>query len=170
MIGREDGNVVRLCGYDPTLEYCSDVFHALGYNGDTFSVLLAEAFSLSSHVCVDVDADQDGIKSTVGIEIYPGSLDATAGDGWGRTLEWLEDRNLCRAGERAAMSQFPRSVAVPELTSPVLGGHRTSEMVAVAHHIKLTFRPGQRVRAKAYVAIWRDWRSSIAQAGGAEAK
>jgi hypothetical protein len=168
MLSRPPG-AVRLCiyGLGPAemVEYLGRL--DWGGPGEELKRTLETLSALTSFVCLDLDVDSRGVRKRLGLECYCFAPDQPLREvDWSPFLDHLVSSRVCSPEERAALGGLTESVRSPGEAWPVellrassfLGGRISSHLVRALHHVKVSFVPSQHSVAKAYVAIWHEWR------------
>ncbi len=160
MLARES-QAVRLCLRGIGTWQIPEYLEAIGWEGGWHLLedLLEQLGQTLTRVDLAVDIT-DTVLPKIGLECYP---DVRADS----FLEFLALRELCTQPEVEALRAWPRTVdesAEPERwpgnllsASCELGGALHSAFVRKVHHVKLDYRPGLPLRAKAYLGVHHKW-------------
>lgn len=155
---------LRLCVNEIALDGILDWLDALGY-ADIGGVraLLVRFQPALGDVTVAVDLAPD-LGAKIGLECYfaPSRRGQPPGELLERFLARLDALGACTAAKAKAIRDYERTISIDadadwprELlaTRRVLGGAYTGEFRRSVHHVKLVHQPGERLQAKAYLAI-----------------
>ena len=110
----------------------------------------------------------DTVQPKIGLECYfAGNRQPRSEPRWVTFLDALVRDGLCTARKRDALLTFPgyidenaQGVRWPSAlrqASQLLGGRSLSTFVRTLHHVKLVYRPGEPLEAKAYLAADHHW-------------
>jgi hypothetical protein len=161
---------VRLCiknlrSVEGIVEYLSGV----GWPGDEADVLgvLEPIAHLVDYVCLDIDVGESVLRK-IGLECYfDGIKQPRTEPRWGVFLDSLVRDGLCTADKRDALLAYPGYVdentegipwpRVLRRASHLLGGRSLSTFIRSLHHVKVVYQPGERLEAKAYLAVIHHW-------------
>ncbi len=162
-------DALRLCVVDLPPDRVVDYLTGLGWTGDTeeLQALVDELATLVDRIVLDIDV-ADRLSSKLGFECYftdfrqPGEEPR-----WRALFEHLVDDDLCRPQQREALLAYPGFVhqgqsagAWPSNLSAaaaLLGPRASSGMARVLHHLKIAYRPGAPLEAKAYLGGTHHW-------------
>jgi hypothetical protein len=118
-------------------------------------------------VLLDIDVGET-VSPKIGLECYfDGNRQPRREPRWGAFLNSLVLNGLCTADKRDALLAYPGYVdehahSVPwpsplRRASQLLGGRSLSTFVRSLHHVKIVYRPGEQLEAKAYLAGNHHW-------------
>jgi hypothetical protein len=163
MLSRGAG-AVRLCIRPHSVERIPEYLAAVGWPGDEAALrgVLDPLARSVDRVMLDIDAGET-VGAKIGLECYfDGNRQPRSEPGWGAFLDSLVLRGLCTADKREALlayagysDQNAPGVPWPEAllrASQLLGGRSLSTFVRSLHHVKIVYRPGEPLEAKAYLA------------------
>ena len=156
---------IRLRSVERTIEYLT-VMGWPGDEADLRGVLEPLARSVDRAVlAIDVG---DAVRPKIGLECYfYGNRQPRREPRWGAFLNSLVLSGLCTADNREPLLTYPGYVDEAAQTVPwpaalrrasqLLGGRSLSTLVRSLHHVKIVFRPGEPLEAKAYLAGNHHW-------------
>jgi hypothetical protein len=118
-------------------------------------------------VSLNIDVGET-IGPKIGLEcFFDGNRQPKREPRWGTFLDSLVRSGLCRAGKREALLKYPGYVdekatdvtwpAALRRASRLLGGRSLSTFVRSLHHVKIVYRLGEPLEAKAYLSGNHHW-------------
>jgi len=168
MLSRGAGTV-RLCIRLHSVERIVEYLAGVGWPGDEAGLrgLLDPLAHSVDRVLLDIDVGET-VGAKVGLECYfDGNRQPGREPRWGAFLDSLVLQDLCTADKREALLAYPgyfdqNAPSVPwpaalRRTSHLLGGRSLSTFVRSLHHVKIVYRPGRPLEAKAYLAGNHHW-------------
>jgi hypothetical protein len=162
-------DTVRLCIRLRSIERIRAYLTVVGWPGDEVDlrgVLEPLARSVDRAVLtIDVG---DAVRPKIGLECcFYGNSQPRREPRWGAFLNSLVLSGLCTADKREALLAYPGYVdeaahtvpwpAALRRASQLLGGRSLSTFVRSLHHVKIVYRPGEPLEAKAYLAGNHHW-------------
>jgi hypothetical protein len=163
MLSRGAG-AVRLCIRLRSVERIVEYLAGVGWPGDEAGLrgVLDPLARSVDRVMLDIDVGET-VGAKIGLECYfEGNRQPGREPRWGAFLDSLVLQGLCTADKREALLAYPGYVdqnahGVPWpgallRTSQLLGGRSLSTFVRTFHHVKIVYRPGKPLEAKAYLA------------------
>jgi hypothetical protein len=175
MLSRGD-DAVRLCIQIRSVERIMEYLTVVGWPGDEADLrgvleLLARSVD---RVALAIDVG-DAVRPKIGLECYfYENRQPRREPRWGAFLNSLVLQGLCTADKREALLAYPGYVdqnahGVPwpgalQRTSQLLGGRSLSTFVRSLHHVKIVYRPGEPLEAKAYLAGNHHWHTPASRA------
>ena len=110
----------------------------------------------------------DAVRPKIGLECsVDGNRQPRRKPRWGAFLNSLVLSGLCTEDKREALLAYPGYVdeaahtvpwpAALRQASQLLGGRSLSTFVRSLHHVKIVYRPGEQLEAKAYLAGNHHW-------------
>jgi hypothetical protein len=168
MLSRPPG-AVRLCIYGLSPAEIVEYLRRLDWAGpeEALKRTLETLSALTRFVCLDLDVDSQGVRKNLGLECYCFAPDQPLREvDWSPFLDHLVSSRLCSPGEREVLGGLTKCVRSSGEAWPVellrasnfFGGRISSHLVRALHHVKVSFAPSRHSVAKAYVAIWHEWR------------
>jgi hypothetical protein len=162
-----DTEAVRLCIVDLPTDQVSAYLAGLGWIGNTaeLTALMHRLATNVDRLMLHVDVGRR-VFDKIGIECYMDDYRQPGDEPrWGRFLGQLVETGICRADQREALlaypgyarndfGQAPRHVAA---VSFLLGSRAASGLARVLHHVKVAYRPGHPLEAKAYLGAVQHW-------------
>jgi len=168
MLSRGAG-AVRLCIRLRSLERIVEYLVEVGWPGDEAALrgVLDPLARSVDHVLLDIDVGET-VGAKIGLECYfEGNRQPGRESRWGAFLNSLVLQGLCTADKREALLAYPGYFdqnaeevpwpAVLRRASQLLGGRALSTFVRSLHHVKIVYRPGGPLEAKAYLAGNHHW-------------
>lgn len=168
MLSRGPGPV-RLCIRLSSVERIVEYLAGVGWPGDeaVLREVLDPLASSVDRVLLDIDAGET-VGAKIGLECYfDGNRQPGREPRWGAFLDSLVRQGLCTADKREALLAYSGYVdqnapgvpwpAALLRTSQLLGGRSLSTFVRSLHHVKIVYRPGEPLEAKAYLAGNHHW-------------
>jgi hypothetical protein len=168
MLSRGAG-AVRLCIRLRSVERIVEYLARVGWPGDEAGLRgVLDPLSRSvDRVLLDIDVGET-VGAKIGLECYfDGNRQPGREPRWGSFLNSLVHQGLCTPDKREALlayagyfDQNAPGVPWPEAllrTSQLLGGRSLSTFVRSLHHVKMVYRPGEPLEAKAYLAGNHHW-------------
>ena len=172
MLGR-GSDAVRLCLAGIARQAIPQYLRRVGWEGtiDEVSELVSMLLVRPGRVSLHLDVGES-VGPRIGLEYY--ASPGPSGDRrWRPVLDELVRAGLCLPRKREGLLAYPgythelldRARWPPRLLrgSNLLGGRALSVIARRLHHIKLTYQPGQPIRAKAYLAVGQEL---VPRAGG----
>jgi hypothetical protein len=160
---------VRLCIHLGTLERAVEYLAEVGWPGSETDLrgVLGPVARIVDRVCLDIDAGET-IHPKIGLECYfDGNRQPRTDPRWGTLLDLLLMNGLCTPEKREALLVYPGYVdettatvpwpEAPRRASRLLDGRSLSTFVRSLHHVKISYQPGERPEAKAYLAANHHW-------------
>ena len=162
-------DAVRLCIRLRSVERIMEYLTVVGWPGnevDLRGVLEPLARSVDRAVlAIDVG---DAVRPKIGLECrLDGNRQPRREPRWGAFLDSLVLNGLCTSDKREALLAYPDYVdeatrdmpwpAALRQASQLLGGRSLSTFVRWLHHVKIVYRPGEPLEAKAYLAGNHHW-------------
>ena len=156
---------IRLRSVERIMEY-STVVGWLGDEADLHGVLEPLA-RLVDRAALAIDVG-DAVRPKIGLECrFDRNRQPRREPRWGAFLNFLVLSGLCAADKREALLAYPGYVDEAAHTVPwpaslrrasqLLGGRSLSTFVRSLHHVKIVYRPGEPLEAKAYLAGNHHW-------------
>jgi hypothetical protein len=162
-------DAVRLCIVDLPTERVVEYLTGLGWTGDSeeLQALVDGLATFVDRIVLDIDV-ADRLSSKLGFECYFTGFRQPGDEARWRTLfDHLVDENLCRPEQREALLAYPGFVhqaqsagAWPShlaAAASLLGPRASSGRARVLHHLKIAYRPGVPLEAKAYLGGTHHW-------------
>lgn len=163
---------VRLCINLRSVEGIVEYLAGVGWPCSEADVLgvLEPIASLVDYVCLDIDVGET-VHHKIGLECYfDGIKQPRTEPRWGVFLDSLVRDGLCTADKRDALLSYPGYVdenaegipwpAALRRASHLLGGRSLSTFIRSLHHVKIVYQPGERLEAKAYLAVIHHWHTA----------
>jgi len=164
-----NAEAVRLCIRLRSVERIFEYLAEVGWPGsevDLRDVLGPSARSVE-RVSLNIDVGET-VDPKIGLECYfDGNRQPKREPRWDTFLDSLVRSGLCTADKRDALLAYPGYVdedadgvpwpAALRRASQLLGGRSLSTFVRSLHHIKIVYRPGEPLEAKAYLAGNHHW-------------
>jgi hypothetical protein len=162
-------DAVRLCIRLRSVERIMEYLRVVAWPGDEADlrgVLEPLARSVDRMVlAIDVG---DAVRPNIGLECgFDGNRQPGSEPRWGAFLDSLVQNGLCTSDKREALLAYPGYVdeatsdmpwpAALRQASQLLGGRSLSTFVRWLHHVKIVYRPGEQLEAKAYLAGNHHW-------------
>lgn len=167
---------VRLCIRLDSPERVMEYLARVGWPGSEVDLrgVLEPVARLVDHVCLDIDVSET-VHPKIGLECcFEGNRQPKSEPRWAVFLDSLVQEGLCTAEKRDALLAYPGYIdenaeGVPwpgalRRASQLLGGRSLSTFVRSLHHVKVAYRPGEPLEAKAYLAVNHHWHTSVPQA------
>jgi hypothetical protein len=164
---------VRLCIKLRSVERIVEYLAKVGWPGSEADVLgvLEPIASLVDYVCLDIDVGET-VYRKIGLECYfGGNKQPRTEPRWSLFLDSLVRDGLCTADKRDALLAYPGYVdenaeGIPwpralRRASQLFGGRSLSTFIRSLHHVKLVYQPGERLEAKAYLAVIHHWHTPV---------
>jgi hypothetical protein len=174
MLSRGAG-AVRLCIRLRSVERIVEYLAGVGWPGDETGLRgILDPLSRSvDRVLLDIDVGES-VGAKIGLECYfDGNRQPGREPRWGAFLDSLVRQGLCTADKREALlayagyvDQNAHDVPWPAAilrTSQLLDGRSLSTFVRSLHHVKVVYRPGEPLEAKAYLAGNHHWHTSASR-------
>jgi hypothetical protein len=127
--------------------------------------------SLVDYVCLQIDVGET-VHRKIGLECYfDGKKQPRTEPRWGVFLDSLVRDGLCTAEKRDALLGYPgyvdenaEGITWPRAlrrASQLFGGRSLSMYIRSLNHIKIVYQPGERLEAKAYLAVNHHWHTPV---------
>ena len=157
-------DAVRLCIRLRSVERIMEYLTVVGWPGDEADlrgVLEPLARSVDRAVlAIDVG---DAVRPKIGLECrFDGKRQPRREPRWGALLDSLALNGLCTSDKREALLAYPATSTRPRRDMPWPAALRQELATArralaehvrtIAHHVKIVYRPGEQLEAKAYLA------------------
>jgi len=137
---------------------------SIGWADDAgaFAQVIEEIADKADRFVISFDVQEDGIGSKIGIECSFNESQYLLNSKWERFLEYLVTKGLCLPEKRDALLKYSgvENAEIEDTTmKPLTSASRSLDEVlssAIArfiNHVKLVYRPGQPLEAKAYPAV-----------------
>jgi hypothetical protein len=162
-------DALRLCITIGSVECAVEYLARVGWPGSEAEVLgiLEPMARLVDRVCLDIDVGET-VHRKIGLECYfGGNKQPRTEPRWGVFLDTLVRDGLCTVDKRDALLAYPGYVdenaeGIPwpralRRASHLLGGRSLSTFIRSLHHVKVVYRPGEGLEAKAYLAVIHHW-------------
>ena len=162
-------DAVRLCIVDLPAERVVEYLTGLGWAGDTeeLQALVDGLATFVDRIVLDIDV-ADRLSGKLGFECYFTDFRQPGEEARWRTLfDHLVDEDLCRPEQREALLAYPGFVDQAQsagvwpshlaAAASLLGPRASSGMARVLHHVKIAYRPGEPLEAKAYLGGTHHW-------------
>ena len=162
-------DAVRLCIRLRSVERIMEYLTVVGWPGDEADLrgVLEPLARSVDRVVLAIDVG-DAVRPKIGLECrFDGNRQPRREPRWGAFLDSLVLNGLCTSDKREALLAYPgyvdeatRDMPWPEAlrqASQLLGGRSLSTFVRSLHHIKIVYRPGEQLEAKAYLAGNHHW-------------
>jgi hypothetical protein len=169
-------SAVRLCIRLRSVERIVEYLAEVGWPGDEAGLrnVLDPLARSVDRVLLDIDVGET-VGAKIGLECYfDGNRQPGREPRWDALLNSLVLQGLCTADKREALLAYSGYVAqnapgVPwpgalVRTSQLLGGRSLSTFVRSLHHVKIVYRPGEPLEAKAYLAGNHHWHTPASRA------
>lgn len=170
---------VRLCIRLDSVERIVEYLEVVGWPGGEAGLrdVLTPIAGSVDRVLLDIDVGET-IHPKIGLECYfTNNRQPRREPRWGAFLNSLVQSGLCTADKREALLAYPGYIdeyahgvpwpAALRRASQLLGGRSLSTFVRSLHHIKIVYRPGDPLEAKAYLAGNHHWHTSASQSSSA---
>lgn len=157
---------IRLDSTERTFEYLAQV----GWPGSERDLRgILELARLVDYTWLNMDVGET-VHPKIGLEFFFERHKQPAREPrWGVFLDSLVRDGLCTPGKRDALLAYPgysdenaQGLHWPQAlrqTSQLLGGRSLSTFVRTLNHVKITYRPGEPLEAKAYLAATHHWQT-----------
>lgn len=167
MVARR-AEAVRLCIRLRSTERTAEYLAQVGWPGSERDLrAILELARLVDYTWLDIDVDQT-IHPKIALECYfERHKQPRSEPRWGTFLDALVRDGLCTARKRDALLAYPgytdehaQGVVWPQAlrrASQLLSGRSLSTFVRTLHHVKVVYRPGDLLEAKAYLAANHHW-------------
>ncbi len=168
-------DTVRLCIRLRSVERIMEYLTVVGWPGDEADLrgvleLLARSVD---RVALAIDVG-DAVRPKIGLECsFAGNRQPRREPRWDAFLDSLVLNGLCTSDKREALLAYPGYVdeatrdmpwpAALRQASQLLGGRSLSTFVRSLHHVKIVYRPGDPLEAKAYLAGNHHWHNQSGQ-------
>ena len=177
-------DALRVCILGMRYERVAGYLGSIGWPGDADALeeQVGPLARRAESVIVDLDL-ADCVLPSVGLECFVGEQGSDRSgrggvpepaDAWSPFLQPLVERGLCTPVRERALLEWPLTVRESRARSwPVhlseasqfLGPDLESSLVRAVNHVKLSWRPDQALRAKAYLRIQHRWQPATASLG-----
>jgi hypothetical protein len=162
-------DAVRLCIRLRSVERIMEYLTVVGWPGDEADLrgVLEPLARSVDRVMLAIDVG-DAVRPKIGLECsFDGNRQPRREPRWGAFLNSLVLSGLCTADKREALLAYPGYVDEAAHTVPwpaslrrasqLLGGRSLSTFLRSLHHVKIVYRPGEQLEAKAYLAGNHHW-------------
>jgi hypothetical protein len=162
-------DAVRLCIRLRSVERIMEYLTVVGWPGDEADLrgVLEPLARSVDRVALAIDVG-DAVRPKIGLECrFDRNRQPRREPRWGAFLNSLVLNGLCTSDKREALLAYPGYVdeatrdmpwpAALRQASQLLGGRSLSTFVRWLHHVKIVYRPGEPLEAKAYLAGNHHW-------------
>ena len=146
---------------DQIVPYLKDI--GLNYDTSELEKYLKEFEELADRFVVSFDITENGIGDKIGIELSFISNDFNNIERWGKLLDYLVEKNMCLPEKKEALIKYSSveeetvingAIMRPIASATLYENDLTkSNVVRYINHIKIVYKPGKQIIAKAYPAL-----------------
>jgi hypothetical protein len=137
----------------------------IGYKDDEKKLrsLISDLENKADRFVISFDIRENGIGSKIGIELSFSSNNFEKESRWKILLDYLEEKNLCLKDKKEALLSYQGAEINEEYYDskmiPITSAadfqynKKTTNIVRYINHIKIVYRPNEKLEAKAYPAV-----------------